>query len=132
MAQEKEVLVKEQEDSAELVEVPLEEEEARREVQVAASMGSQMTRMKVTTIAILVVPVEARAMVPEDRVDVCCQAADRVQDHREALLAGYLEAGPEVMLGPLEWEQEDLLELVEPALEGEEATVMMTKATVLA
>lgn len=43
-----------------------------------------------------------------------------------------MEAGKEVILGPLEWEQEDLFELVDPALEGgEEGSVAMTKATVL-
>lgn len=43
--------------------------------------------MKVTTMAILLVPVEARAVVLDAGEEVHYQAGDPLPDHREALLA---------------------------------------------
>lgn len=43
---------------------------------------------------------------------------DPMPDYMENLLAAFLQ---EVFLGGLKWEQEDLLELVEPSVQGEQA-----------
>lgn len=43
---------------------------------------------------------------------------DPMPDYMENLLAAFLQ---EVFRGGLEWEQEDLLELVEPSVQGEKA-----------
>lgn len=77
--------------------------------------------MKVTRMAILLVLVEAQAVVPETGVEVRCQDGDPMPDPREALLAALLEVAQVLELRALEWEQEDLLQLVEPGVDSEEA-----------
>lgn len=84
--------------------------------------------MKVPTTAIILVRVEVRTAVLEAGVEVQRRAQDPLEDRRVAHLAEVMEAVQEVGLGNLALE--DLLVLVEPALECEEASVEMMKATV--
>lgn len=63
----------------------------------------------------------------ETGVESRCRAWNPVPDHWEARLAATME---EMLLGLLEGEQEDQLELVEAAVEGEEAPVEIPQASV--
>lgn len=62
----------------------------------------------------------------ETGVESRCRAGKPVPDHWEARLAATME----MLLGLLEGEQEDQLELVEAAVEGEEAPMEVPKASV--
>lgn len=76
--------------------------------------------MKMTTSVDPILPVrgEAAAFILEGGVEFRLQTAVLMLDQREALLTALME---EVLLGRLEGEQEDQLELVEAVVEGEEA-----------
>lgn len=80
-------------------------------------------RKKVTKSAGPLLPVQgeaAAALILEAAVEVRRQTAVLMEDQREALLTALME---EVLLRRLEGEQEDQLELLEAAVDGEEAPV---------
>lgn len=94
-------------------------------------MAQKALMKRMTSVAaILPVRVEAIAVILETGVGLCRRMANPTAHHREGPLAAAMEEG---LLGRLEEEQEDqleLVELVEAAVDGEEAPVEVGEASV--
>lgn len=88
---------------------------------MAAATAPRKTPMKVMMAvgAILPLRVEAPAVIPEGGAELRLRTGNTMTDHCEARLAAAMEG-----------EQEDLLELVEATVDGEEAPGEVTKASV--
>lgn len=100
---------------------------------MAAVTAAQMALMTVTTAvgAFLPLQVEAAAVILGGGIELRRRAGNTMTDHWEARLAAPMEphrtvAVQQVLLERLEGEEEDRLELVEAAVDGEELPVELT------
>lgn len=116
-----------QEVPAEHMEAPVKMKEAQREVQGADSLTTLTKVTLVVDATLLAEWLETWAGVLEGGAEALRRAFHLVPNHREAFLAAVSKEG---VLGHSEREDEDLLELVEHLVEGEEAATATPEASV--